>query len=239
MITRRPPGLRRLLPAAAPRHGFTLIELLVVIAVIAVLAALAMPVLMEALGQADRTKCGSNLHQIGQAFSMYTTNNDLYLPTTPRGSTQMVGGAAGNWSSYAISDRPLNPYCGTDNFELFHCPADGGRQSDVWGHVDSLFWARGTSYTYLAWDNQLNDPTNKRAGKQITYYKKTAGITHLMGDDCGHAFGFEMQATGQDPYTAYARWHDPEIKCNILFMDVHVNYIQMQYGDSWPGFSWR
>ena len=54
-----------------------------------------------------------------------------------------------------------------------------------------------------------------------------------------HAFGFEMEATGQDPYYVYRRWHDPRIKCNITFMDFHVSYITMQWGEGWEGFSWR
>ena len=116
-------GPRGLVGAPRPvatrrRRGFTLIELLVVIAVIAVLAALTMPVLLRAVNIAEVTKCGGNLRQIGQAVSMYTANNDLFLPTTPRNSTVTVGGAPGHKTNYTMKDRPLNKYLGEGSAEV-------------------------------------------------------------------------------------------------------------------------
>src|SRR5215467_6728130 len=61
-------------------QAFTLIELLVVIAIIAILAALLLPALAKARKKAQQANCTSNLKQISYALSMYTTDNNEYLP---------------------------------------------------------------------------------------------------------------------------------------------------------------
>lgn len=60
--------------------GFTLIELLVVIAIIGLLAALLLPVLSRGKAQARRVACMGNLRQIGQALTMYSSDNHRFPP---------------------------------------------------------------------------------------------------------------------------------------------------------------
>jgi len=57
------------------RAGFTLIELLVVISIIALLMAILMPALSKVKDQAKAAICLSNMHQLGVAWQMYTSDN--------------------------------------------------------------------------------------------------------------------------------------------------------------------
>ncbi len=62
------------------KQGFTLIELLVVMAIILLLAGAVTPVIARAREQGRRTKCASNLRQIGIALHLYAGDNNEAFP---------------------------------------------------------------------------------------------------------------------------------------------------------------
>lgn len=65
---------------AAKRFGFTLVELLVVMGVVVLLIAILLPALSKAREQANRVKCGANLHNWGQAAHIFATEQRGIFP---------------------------------------------------------------------------------------------------------------------------------------------------------------
>ncbi|MBM4036382.1 MAG: prepilin-type N-terminal cleavage/methylation domain-containing protein [Planctomycetes bacterium] len=82
--------------SATPRGprsaGLSLTELLVVIAILAILGATLLPAVHRARLLGERTKCHSNLGQIGKAIVMYTVQWDGVYP-----STRWAAGAKQRW----------------------------------------------------------------------------------------------------------------------------------------------
>ncbi|MBM3254280.1 MAG: type II secretion system protein [Candidatus Omnitrophica bacterium] len=91
--------------------GFTLIELLVVMAIILLLAGAVTPVIARAREQGRRTKCISNLRQIGIALHLYAGDNNEAFPAAAGWGTTLVTG--GYITDPAVFDCPSSAAVGT------------------------------------------------------------------------------------------------------------------------------
>src|SRR4051794_28497788 len=78
---RRDPGGRR---------AFTLVELLVVIGIIAVLISLLLPAITKARNAANNVACLANLRSIGQAMTIYATENGGCIPGSGNTSARFI-----------------------------------------------------------------------------------------------------------------------------------------------------
>jgi len=105
--------------AGRRREAFTLIELLVVIAIIAILAALLLPALSRAKQWSVRTKCASNLRQIGVGMAMYADeSNGSY----PESGGLILWGHTDPQTHVRSWMEQIAPFTASTN--IFHCPSD-------------------------------------------------------------------------------------------------------------------
>jgi len=127
------------------KKAFTLIELLVVIAIIAILAALLMPALSRAREEAQKTKCKSNVHNVGIAFQLFLNDHDQLYPGWVDDDIKSELTGNSYWTSTAPEKAryagPTNggPYYQlmtqtyAEDIDLFDCPTADNPSWGEWG----------------------------------------------------------------------------------------------------------
>jgi prepilin-type N-terminal cleavage/methylation domain-containing protein/prepilin-type processing-associated H-X9-DG protein len=151
------------------KHGFTLIELLVVIAIIAILAAILFPVFAQAREAARKTKCTSNMRQLGMAVRTYSQDYDELLPGTWDGA----GGAgstsgSGGWMHFNnfMGPATFDPTRGSlfsyvKSVGIFECPTDSARKGNSYSINSMLSRPSGLLAFYVGMaDAALTQPAS-------------------------------------------------------------------------------
>jgi general secretion pathway protein G len=199
--------------------AFTILELLVAMAILSMLSALLLPVFFTARGRARQTVCASNLQKIGQAVSMYVSDNDSFYPRAVDPSDvmnpawQQIPDFASEIPRIPQIQTVLQPY--TKSKEVFRCPADIGFAVVDFSLIDlqafpSSFQKYGTSYyyrtelaAYRANDSEVTQPAR----------------INLLFDGVGEWHGTLTPQTQ---------------RYNVLFADGHVKNISRdEIDDAW------
>jgi prepilin-type N-terminal cleavage/methylation domain-containing protein/prepilin-type processing-associated H-X9-DG protein len=117
-------------------HAFTLIELLVVISIIGMLASLLLPAMRSGMDQAKKTKCLSNLTQIGNAVQQYIAdpeNGHRYPPI------YSVSVTSGDMNAGTAPGSPLAPLACLGNYGItlpvLSCPSDKSPDTNYGSYI--------------------------------------------------------------------------------------------------------
>lgn len=200
------------------KRRFTLIELLVVIAIIAILAGMLMPALAKARETARRTKCASNLKQIGYAIFLYAGDFEERLPML----------VFNNPDGRVYWHELLRNYTGKG---IFRCPSlqeygeDGssyGWNYSGWSAFDINDWGFGFSF-----------PNMPRLGSAKLSRIQNSSQKIIAGDRRSKYTGEDIDSLSIDDKigflgpgnctSATSTVHDKGSSSNMLFFDGRVS----------------
>ncbi len=189
------------------KHGFTLIELLVVVAIIAVLVAILLPALQGARTAAKVILCSNNLRQWGTIHTMYADENKEQFCYTPTGDPKCPEKIHPSFAYLLI-----NKFKASES--MFFCPFRP--RTFAQSGVDTWYYLSG--YTYLPHKNEEYFWNGYKSPRNLG---RCESWWVLMTDVCRGIW---------TEYT-YNHSHNGELTTNVLCVDGHVVYQQLDEGD--------
>jgi prepilin-type N-terminal cleavage/methylation domain-containing protein/prepilin-type processing-associated H-X9-DG protein len=233
-------------------RAFTLVELLVVIAIIAILIAILLPVLIRVKQQAQQIRCQANLHQIGQAMTMYTGQYGYF----PGALLQDTGVAANAWC-WPVRLRKILK----GNQQVFYCPAQeprcqwnadspgpaiiAGDSASRFGYEagEKLLMSRGTYFSYgynsqgavgglgfapirgmgADWYSLTDSSFRMRGAERATSVRSASEFIMIADTGADGAGDFEL-LSNVFPGEQRTLGEVHKRGCNILFGDGHVQW---------------
>jgi prepilin-type N-terminal cleavage/methylation domain-containing protein/prepilin-type processing-associated H-X9-DG protein len=212
----------------SPAHrvaAFTLIETLVSVAVIAVLASLIVPMATNGIKRAQESGCLNNLRQIGVATELFTQEYNGYMPDL-------------NWWA-----GELLPYVNETSREknIFWCPATTLKESPLNASGNLSRYPDGAIIP-ISYGLNGNYPSNDgkittgNEGNRVPVRRKlnvpNPSKVVLFLDSTG-GFANVFFNTRDRFSRRHARSKDPNrMQLNALFVDGHVEPLDMQYSDA-------
>lgn len=189
-----PEGTMKRQPSDHMIRAFTLTELLVVMAIIAILAAALLPSVSNALKNAKRTACLSNIKQVGMTLFLAVSDTRIY---------------PGPNSGYALSAADANQLFKIPGFtnniketKILQCPSDRGEifKDDKSNPYSSYFYANNDDAGLVTAIGDVRLSTIIAPSKKVVFY--------------------EMSLT-QNNTTKYPRWHHDLQSGACVFVDQH------------------
>ena len=200
--------------------GFTLVELLVVVAILALLLTIIAPSFSSAVAMGRAAICQNNLHKLGQAFSLSSTDR------AQRGSGQIIG--SGSRTAYPEPEAwPGIPRDAVSEDEIYKCPEDETVAAEDAGSLDVLEYR--SEYGQWAMDVVGEGPC----------YKSRRGVSSQGGPFTEFIMQDDIGTGGQYAAMAFNGWIDTDGGCRVYDSGViHVWYnIQLESAGSVPDWS--